>query len=205
MLSKHGCKTRGPRVSQFCKPLQNILSDRGTPSILDYWVQFMRSRNSLHLLQFWFSVASFQNTFSTSFNCQPPLAGCHNSFVGNKSQEKKNLCSVTTAHSWTCQSSKETEKHQTPVRKAHSCQVDGSRDRQESPRLQPSVNPEVETGGRKGERLARKTGQTGDMQLGDKVCVLNRATGETGPPNQTNLSKENLEPCSQSSTSVLHK
>ena len=195
MLSRHGCKMRSPRVSQFCKPLQNILNDQGTHSILEYWVQFMISRNSLHLLQFWFSVASFQNTFSTSFkkrHCQPPhpLAGCHKSFDGSKCQEKKNLNSLTTAQFWSLQPSKETERYQVPVGKTHSCQGDGSQDQQESPGLQLPVNPEVGTGRRKRERLAREAGQTGDMQLDDKGSILDRATGETGLPNQTNLSNK---------------
>lgn len=34
--------------------------------MLEYWIQFLISRNCLHLLQFWFSVASFKNASSSS-------------------------------------------------------------------------------------------------------------------------------------------
>ena len=50
------------RVSQFCKPLWDCLntSDQSPLSMLEYFIQFMAARNALHLLQFWFSVASFR-------------------------------------------------------------------------------------------------------------------------------------------------
>lgn len=59
------------RVSQLCKPLWNCLHDQSPLSILEYFVQFMTTRNALHLLQFWFSVASFKNAQSSSMTEAP--------------------------------------------------------------------------------------------------------------------------------------
>ena len=55
-----------PRVSQLCKPLWNCLHDQSPLSILEYFIPFMTTRNALHLLQFWFSVASFKNAQPSS-------------------------------------------------------------------------------------------------------------------------------------------
>ena len=49
------------RVSQLSKPLWNCLHDQSPLSILEYFIQFMAAGDALHLLQFWFSVASFRN------------------------------------------------------------------------------------------------------------------------------------------------
>ena len=62
----------GRKVSQFRKPLGSILHDRGPLSTLEYWIQFLISRNGLHLLQFWFSVDSFKNASSSFNKCPPP-------------------------------------------------------------------------------------------------------------------------------------
>ena len=63
------------RVSQFCKPLWNILHDQGSLSTMEYWIQFLISKNCLHLLQFWLSVDSFKNASSSLNKCPSrPLA-----------------------------------------------------------------------------------------------------------------------------------
>ena len=56
------------RVSQLCKPLWECLNapDSSPLSVLEYFIQFMAARDALHLLQFWFSVASFRNAASSS-------------------------------------------------------------------------------------------------------------------------------------------
>ena len=57
------------RVSQLCKPLWECLNapDSSHPlSVLEYFIQFMAARDALHLLQFWFSVASLRNAASSS-------------------------------------------------------------------------------------------------------------------------------------------
>ena len=93
----------GKRVSQLCKPLWDILHDQTPLSVLEYLVQFMDTRNSLHLLQFWFSVASFRkatssglsgankslpNTVASSSHCEEEAQNC--SGVERRSQEQIN-------------------------------------------------------------------------------------------------------------------
>lgn len=62
MQSSEGARPGEKRVSQLLKPLWNCLHEQSSPlSILEYLIQFMASRDAVHLLQFWFSVASFRN------------------------------------------------------------------------------------------------------------------------------------------------
>ena len=81
-----GCE--GRKFSQLWKPLCNCLHDHSSPlSVLEYLIQFMAARDALHLLQFWFSVASFQNaapshsgaTINTGYtdtqHCTPATTG----------------------------------------------------------------------------------------------------------------------------------
>jgi A-kinase anchor protein 10 len=65
-----------PRVSQLCKPLWNCLHDQSPLSILEYFIQFMTTRKALHLLQFWFSVASFKNALPSS-TTEAPISSHH--------------------------------------------------------------------------------------------------------------------------------
>ena len=54
------------RVSKLSQPLWSCLhSDQSPLSVLEYLIQFMAAREALHLLQFWFSVASFEKATST--------------------------------------------------------------------------------------------------------------------------------------------
>ena len=53
--------TSEARTSQLCKPLSAVLRDTSSLSMLEYFVQFMESVGSLHLVQFWLSVESFKS------------------------------------------------------------------------------------------------------------------------------------------------
>ena len=54
------------RVSQLSKPLWDCLHDHTSLSVLEYFIQFLAAKDALHLLQFWFSVASFKNALPSS-------------------------------------------------------------------------------------------------------------------------------------------
>lgn len=54
------------RVSQLSKPLWDCLHDHTSLSVLEYLIQFLAAKDALHLLQFWFSVASFKKALASS-------------------------------------------------------------------------------------------------------------------------------------------
>ena len=53
--------TSEAQTSQLCKPLSAVLRDTSSLSMLEYFIQFMESVGSLHLVQFWLSVESFKS------------------------------------------------------------------------------------------------------------------------------------------------
>ena len=74
--------TSEARTSQLCKPLSAVLRDTSSLSMLEYFIQFMESVGSLHLVQFWLSVESFKSAgHGTSHSRDCEL--CDNTRYGN--------------------------------------------------------------------------------------------------------------------------
>lgn len=58
---QHGTSSSPRQFSQLCKPLDVILRESSSFSILDYFIQYMDSIGALHVVQFWLSVKSFKS------------------------------------------------------------------------------------------------------------------------------------------------
>ena len=79
-MSSHAARSQespARRFSQLCKPLWECLHDQAALSVLEYLIQFMAARDALHLLQFWFSVASFKSASHSSSTAAAPLNHSH--------------------------------------------------------------------------------------------------------------------------------
>lgn len=77
-----------PKTSKLCKSFCEVLRDSSTPSILEYFLQYMESVGALHIVHFWFSVESFKNALpitqssvrhssAMETNGQQPWTSCH--------------------------------------------------------------------------------------------------------------------------------
>ena len=63
-----GCGAQTPTSisSQLCKPLDVVLHEPSTFSVLNYFIQYMDSIGALHVVQFWLSVESFKSAETAS-------------------------------------------------------------------------------------------------------------------------------------------